>query len=358
MKPAPPLWGRPAKFLEHSLRPGRRIGWFVLFAALFAAQVVPRIFQDSAYLDEAWETTSGYYYWLRGDAAPPYNHPPLANALQALPLVFLHLKVDPNVWQEGENRAYSLYYVSNPGRLGTILEAPRFLMLGFALAFGFLLYRVVLREKGAVFLAALFLWAFDPTLLSFSIVSKADMPFSFFCFAGLLLFRRGQVERSWKWDALAGALAGAAVTSKMTALCLPVLYGGWDLWEAWKRPAFRGALVRRWAVGSAACAGVVFLVYFPGTLRLADHRWPFAYFLSRVREALGTGGELGTVCGFLGGFYPRAEWWQVPVMFVLKSPLPFLALLALGGTLWARGKVRLPDWAWIFPIGWTALLCV
>jgi hypothetical protein len=83
-----------------------RIAWFLFAAVLFAIQVIPRIWLDSAVTDEAWETTSGYYYWLTGDVITPVNQPPLADALNAFPLLFMHLKTIPHVWSDNENRAY------------------------------------------------------------------------------------------------------------------------------------------------------------------------------------------------------------------------------------------------------------
>ena len=69
--------------------------FYLFFTILFSIQVVPRFWWDSLTNDEPSDITNGYYYLTRGDVVTPHNHPPLAGALNALPLLFMNLKTPP-----------------------------------------------------------------------------------------------------------------------------------------------------------------------------------------------------------------------------------------------------------------------
>ncbi|HJT25180.1 MAG TPA: hypothetical protein VJ873_11440, partial [bacterium] len=66
--------------------------WFFLFAVLFSLQIIPRWWSDSLTNDEPLEITNGYFYLTHGDVLSHYKHPPFSKALEALPLLALHLK--------------------------------------------------------------------------------------------------------------------------------------------------------------------------------------------------------------------------------------------------------------------------
>lgn len=343
-----------------------RLRWFLLFAALFSLQALPLVWQDSPIADEAWEVTTGYYYWLKSDVVSFNNQPPLAGALQAFPLLFAPVQVEPFFLNQkigsvlnnnSENRAYSFYYVSNLDHLGLVTALPRLVTLLFALGTGFLLYRLVRWEEAPVFLFTLLLWAFEPTFLAFSVVGKADVPLAFFCLASFLAFRKGQEEAGLKWNILAGALAAMAVTSKLTALALAPLFLILEIIEAWQKPAFRKRLPWRWVTGLPAFAAVVFLVYLPGMICIEDHRSPFVYFYYRIRERLWLSNHTDyNSTFFLEHWRDHSLWWYPPINFFLKTTVPFSLLAVLGLALLAYRKIKVPTWVWIFPLGWMAFL--
>src|SRR5438309_1339567 len=74
--------------------PGRgacSLVWFFLFAVLFGCQVFPRLTVDSPAGDETHDIVDGYFYW-KGDVLTTAEHPPLAKALQGLPLWAMGLR--------------------------------------------------------------------------------------------------------------------------------------------------------------------------------------------------------------------------------------------------------------------------
>jgi 4-amino-4-deoxy-L-arabinose transferase-like glycosyltransferase len=334
----------------------QRIFWFLLATVLFSLQVFPRLWTDSAVTDEAWETTSGYYYWLQGDVASPHNHPPTANALNALPLLFMHLKILPGIWNNSENRAYALYYVSNLVQLDWILVLSRAVSLLFSLGTGWILYLFVRRESRVVFLSALGLWAFEPNLLAFSTISKADAPFTFFCAASLFCFLRNQKEKTWKWNFLTGLMTGLAMTSKLTGLCLLPIFLALDFWELREQKWSFSLWVQRWVAGITGFLVVVFFVFLPGTIRLPEHLNPFEYFYLRIKDGLWLAGNFHTSAFFWGQNYPSETLWQFPIIFAMKSTVPFTFLLLVGVAGLGMGKIKATVWVWFFPLAWIVFL--
>jgi len=334
----------------------QRIVWFLIAAVLFSIQVIPRIWMDSAITDEAWETTSGYYYWLNGDVVSLHNNPPLADALNAFPLLSMHLKTFPHVWSDNENRAYFFYYVANLDKLDWILILPRVVTLFFSLGTGFFIYLFVCGESWVVLVLALLLWAFEPNLLAFSTVAKSDAPFTFFCVGSFYFFLKGQEKKSGKLDFLTGFATGLAMTSKLTGLCLLPIYLVLDLWAFRKKTLNLSQRVQRWMFGIAGFLTAVFFIFLPGTLKLSGHLNPFDYFYLRIKDGLWLSNHFLTSTYFWGQYYPVESWWQFPVIFFMKSTIPFTALLLVGMFGWLTGKIKLPVWIWFFPLAWMIFL--
>jgi len=333
-----------------------RIIWFLLAAILFSLQVIPRLWMDSALTDEAWETTSGYYYWLTGDVVSPHNHPPLGDALNAFPLLFMHLKTQPHIWNNSENRAYAFYYLSNLDKLDWILISSRLMALFFSLGTGFLIYLLVYWESSIVFLFALLFWAFEPDMLAFSTVSKADAPFTFFCIASLFCFLKSCEKKSWKLIFLTGVMTGLATTSKLTGLCLMPIYFGLDILTFRKQTWDIYQWVQRWVAGILGFMVTIFFVFVPATVKLSDHSNPFYYFYLKIKEVFWLRNNLHVSTYFLGQSYSSEHWWQFPVIFALKSPVPFTVLLFAGITGFSIDKIKLPNWVWFFPLVWIIFL--
>jgi 4-amino-4-deoxy-L-arabinose transferase-like glycosyltransferase len=337
-----------------------RIIWFLFAATLFSIQVLPRIWRDSPITDEVWETTSGYYYWLKGDVVSSFNLPPLAVGLNAFPLLFIHLKTIPHIWTDDENRAYAFYYVANLGQLNWMLILPRIVTLLFSIGTGFLIYLLVRLESGIVFLSSLLLWTFEPNLLAFSTISKSDPAFNFLCVLSVLFFLRGQRERRRKWDWLTGFSAGLAITAKLSGLFLLPIYLGLDLWAFRKDNWDVFQWSRRYIFGLLGFGTAVFFVFLPGTIKLSDHFNPFYYFYLRIKNGLLLSNRFQSIQPtsfyFWDQVYSVQRWWQFPIIFILKSTVPFTALFLAGMVGWTMGRIKLPVWLWFFPLAWISFL--
>ncbi len=330
--------------------------WFLLFTALFVVQILPRLWGDSLTNDEPMELTNGYFYWTHGDVVSHAHHPPFFKALEALPLLFLHLK-EPTGSSDALDRAYKFCFRDNLGQLGALTFLGRLSSLLLGSGLGFLLFKMTRAEPLPVLGAALGLWAFDPTFSAFSALAIADVPLAFFFLAALLAFTRAQEGNSWKSPLAAGVLSGMAVTCKFSGLVLLPVFLVLDFSLFFSRPSRPGlspsangqgvsgrSFIKRWLGGLVGFGLWVFLAYLPGTLCLPDHLFPFHYFWNGFQEMAHYQGH---PVYFMGQVARTNHWAYFPTALMLKTPLPFLILLAAGFILMVSRKIRLPLWQWM-----------
>ena len=346
--------------------------WFLLFAFLFALQIIPRFWGDSLTNDEPMEITNGFYYLTQGDVLSHAKHPPFSKALQALPLLAFHLK-EPQGSADAMNRAYTFFFRDNLGQLRAMTIGGRLSSLILGLGIGFLLFKITRKSPLPVLLFALSLWAFDPTISAFSGLALADIPVAFFFLASILAFKRSQEDGSWKPAFFAGILSGMAVTCKFSGLVLIPLFLILEIFSPTRRqeshrfkhnqkpkhvlrisgfPFFPLASWRlggenfkkRWLWGTAGFGLWIFLLYLPGTLCLPGHLSPFHYFWDGFREMAGYKGH---PVYFMGQVGRENHWAYFPVAFLIKNPLPFLALLGAGLGLMAFRRSQFPLWQWM-----------
>ncbi len=336
--------------------PQKHPGYFIylFFVFLFSIQVVPRFWWDSLTNDEPSDITNGYYYLTRGDVVTPHNHPPLAGALNALPLLFMDLKT---LSFSGDviDRGHFFIFNWNIDRLESVTAWARSVSWVLGCALGLLLFWVT-REEPVLSAAVLFLWALNPTFTALSGLAKTDIAPAFFFFLAVLLFRKSQEKASPKLWAAAGAVAAMAVTSKFYCLVLIPVFLALEFLEPDKSFILRKlglkefrSLVPKWLWGTGGFFLWIFFLYLPATLLLHDHREPFGYFIDKFKEDIAFSHNPFPVY-FLGTSGLQSHWYYLPVAFVLKEPLPFLLTLILGIGLIFRKRISLPPWQWLPPL--------
>lgn len=329
--------------------------WFLFFAFLFTLQTVPRIFTESPINDEPGELTTGYFYW-EGNVTSHNRHPPIPKMLQSLPLRFLGLKEPlPAQPQSPQGQSYDFFFIYNKDRFELMTILGRFVSLLFGLGLGFLLFLQTRRHSPAVWMSALVLWVFEPTLLAYSGLCLADLPTAFFFLAAVLAFQRHLQKPGWVGGFLAGALAATAVLSKFSALALIPLFGFLEISgflnrkvEKRKKPPSLG-ISRDWLGGGIGFLLVVFLIYLPGTFHEADHRGPWVYFWRGLMDMIHYS-DYHHPTYFLGQASRQNHWLCFPLAFVLKTPIPFLLLILAALVSLFRKKLVLPAWLWFSPL--------
>jgi hypothetical protein len=307
-----------------------------LVAALLLALAVQSVASMrllSATSDETSHLPSGYTYLATGEIRLNRQHPPLVKLLAALPLLTLSPRLDlddpayrsepPDEWKFGyrflySNDADALLF---RGRLAIVLLA----LLGGV--YTYLLARDVFGAEAGV--AAVFLYCFCPGLIAHSHLVTMDVPLAAFA-TGTFFHLRRFVRDGERAQAIASTvLLGCALATKFSAVLFVPVIAGLVLTATWRRGPLRAAATLG-AILIGALAIVWALYFFPGdplfywrglTSVNRDHDPAYRYFLM---------GE------FREGGFPTYFLW----VFLLKTPLPVLALLAWAAIRFARGPRR------------------
>jgi hypothetical protein len=322
--------------------------WFLPFALLFSLQVLPRLTADSPAGDEMVDIGDGYYYW-KGDVISDQHHPPLAKALQALPLYALGVKDKAQGhFTAFERRDYNFLFVLNRDRFESLVLAGRLVTFLFGLGLGLLLF-LAARELGreAAFFT-LALWVLEPNLLAYSGLLMADIPLCFFLLAAAFSFRKMGEKPGWKGSIRTGLISAMAVTTKFSAAILAPVFLILEFLRRRKKagPAAWRGLGMAWGIGLGAALLWVCLLYLPGTLRIPGSRSPLSYFWEGFSTTVSYSGH---PTFFLGELAPRNHWAYYPVAFLLKSPLPFLFFLLTAAWAALTRRIQVPAWQWLTP---------
>ncbi len=327
--------------------------FFLVCAAIFSVQVIPRWFGDSIVMDEEWEITCAYYYWTQGDCITK-SGTTAPGALCALPLLALNLKADPVFGHDWRTRSLGLIYMDNPGRLLDITVLSRAVNWLIALGIGFLLYRFQMDNALPLAFSSLALWAFEPTLLFFSGTAKTDLSIAFWLFLSVWAFQHAQTQGKSLPYALAGILAGLTAATRYNGfLVLPVLFV-MEILRLFSQPnrlkALKG-LAPLWLCVVGGFLMSVSLCYLPGTAIWTNaHPNPLALFYYNLTVYLanrGTFADQGIT--FAGHYWPAGSYLNFPYHFFFKNTLPFDLLLFLTGPLFLLRKIKIPTWVWVPP---------
>ena len=334
----------------------RRILPPLLLAVMGALLVLSSLHKPLAY-DEFDNLAYGYRFLDRGPGAPMRG--------QRMPILVLNALgcAKEGCRQDAVNASEAALLKV---RLATMI---------FTLLLGVLVHRwgrEVLDEAGG--LAALWLYAFNPSFLAHGNKVTSDVPAAFFTAASLYFFWK-VVRRPRAAALVACALATtAALLSKYTSLLLFPVFVLLLLLERLDRrrqpaPPRPSALKT-----AAAAAGFVLLVllfvnvayFFKGSFRSwADYAWESQAFRARSLDGiplplprvfvqgldyssyLQEHWEVGRGLNYvLGRLSTRGVWYAFPLMILLKTPLAFFVLLALAAST-QRQDPRPDRWIWL-----------
>jgi len=348
-------------------------GMLLTFMAILAGGAALR---ESVTIDEVAHIGAGVSYLQKLDLRLNPEHPPLPKVLAALPLVLrgVHADYSHASWKNGEQffPAFLSQWVFGDWLLNkwndpvTTLMWARLPMLLLTLLLGWILFVYAHRLGGPWGgLLCLCIYASTPAFLAFGPLVHTDLAVTLFSLLTIWRFADLWHEPSKKntfWFAL--SLAGALL-SKFTAGILLFVFVAFALstrWRPlpgqpvtkldarlWRKPRRRASL---WGILWAGLAVYAFYFVFswhqptgalerlghgPGALLLRRILMPPLLYLSGVFFVL-IGGSRPTF--LLGHAYSHGIWFYFPVVFVLKSALGFLALLALA-VLVTLGRKRL-----------------
>jgi 4-amino-4-deoxy-L-arabinose transferase-like glycosyltransferase len=360
--------------------------WFFVFALLFSAQVLPRIVNDSPTDDEPMDIADGYACW-KGDVISNGTHPVFLKMLQTLPLKLMNVK-DSDNWNMGlehlqagdslaivnpswgkdasslerfksflnfnmdrcQLRGYQFLFVLNKDIFENMIQRCRFMTFLFGLGIGLLLFLITCQSHPVVYLSALALWAFEPTLSAFSAQCGSDVPAAFFFLAAVLAFQKHLEDQDFFWSLAAGVLLGAAVCSKLSAL---FLIPGLMLLETFHYSRLSSSIgssqllkiLKNWVWLFAAFLLFICVVYLPGTLGDKNHWFPLIYFWLNLTSVINIF-SLHHPTYFMGLASHLNHWLYFPAAFMLKSTLPFV-LLSAGVLIEGLRNKNYSAWLWL-----------
>ncbi len=338
-----------------------------LLASVQGALMLTTAVDDSQVFDESIHLLTGYIYITQGRYSLDCEHPPLARALQALPLLTLRPNVPERIlsWNiESAFRAAGVFLYRNTMSAEALLMRARGVTMLMTLGLGILIAVWTRRRFGDfAALVAHALYSLDPNIIAHGHYITTDLPATAGTFLAVAAAGR-YLESGRRRDALwAGLALGVALSVKFSTWFLgPVLVLLWVLVRVMRLG--KGNLAGVAAIGLVALA-VVALVYVPGTV------W---YFQNPGTLSAGDDSELGkwlsqkglptSIPGhpFLASFYfvgghslrghqaylmgemsMRGWWYYFPVAFLVKTPVFTLILLAGAAIalIWRR-EITLP----------------
>ncbi len=345
------------------------------------ADTVTRSFQTH---DEPFHVGCGML-WLAGEY--PYaclDQPPLARVASALPLAAAGVRA-----LHFSRRAYleGSAVLRSGGAYERNLALARLAMIPFFVLASVIVWVWTRRLHGEVAaLAAVFLFQGLPTVLTFSGIVMTDIALAATLSATLFLFVCWLEAPSWRRAVCWGAFAGAAVLAKHSAI--PFLVVGLApilVVRAIEKRGRRGMVparrrARELLLASLVATAVVWAGYrfqlTPLTQPedrphrigrlLGVERWPSSFlretFFRAVELPVPAGDLLhgmaivkvhnteGHTVFYRGAVRTNGSWDFFPTMFALKTPIPYLLLLAAGcGLLLRRSRrARWQDFAPVF----------
>jgi 4-amino-4-deoxy-L-arabinose transferase-like glycosyltransferase len=332
--------------------------------------------RESITIDEVAHIGAGVSYLQKLDMRMNEEHPPLAKALAAVPLVVRGVHADYShvswTFSAGLFKQFFGEWVfghwviarwNEP--IATVFWA-RLPMLFLTLVLGIVLFAYGSRLGdpwgGLLCLCA---YATMPVMLAFGPLVLTDMAITLFAVLTVWAFAsmwrspsRGTVLRF-------GLALGGALLSKFSAGLLFFCFAAFILSLRWRpapeQPADKAELrawrrIRWWSLtkGILFAALVVYAVYFvlswnepTDSLSFLGHN-AAALLLRRVLmppwiylRGLALFAITGKPPAFiLGHSYPHGVWFYFPVLFLLKSPLAFLLLLLLALMVGLVAKLR------------------
>ena len=325
--------------------------------ALGTARIVSTYSETGLTWDEPGHMACGLQYLAEHVYLYEAQHPPLARVASALgPYLSgarpLHTK---NQDQEGVNVMYQ------SGHPGTMLTEMRLGILPFFILAAAIVYLWTRRHFGgaaAVLSTALF--TLVPTVLAHAGLATTDMPLAG-CFTaavfGLLLWAE---EPTWLHSVLLGIATGLAVVCKFTVLGFfpaAAIFAALA-WCATVRPGVDGALAAAkerllpFAAAVATGAVVIWAVYSFSFGK--PHGWSFSVPAPSLFEGVDFAlyhNQRGHAAYFMGEIKNTGWWYFFPVLLLIKTPIAWLVLVAIGITVCFAHARRPAYW---MPLAFTA----
>jgi len=351
---------------------------FLCLLLLFFGQLAFGARHLSLTADEPAHIVRGYVYLTTNDfwMVPILGHPPLIEGWAALPLLLNANRPHPAevpYWKEST----ALYIQNLLPHLGTVAQleilsrVPVMLLTTLLMALTFRWASELAGGWGGVWATVLMVW--DPTMIAHAQLDTTDLGVTLLIFACAYVFWKMAHKPTPGRLVATGLLTGLAMAAKHSGMVALLLMGLLVVWgwywtvrgegaaaldsdgrhrrfvsEAW-RWGGRGAVILLTSVL------VLWVVYRFEIERLAGTPWilPFPSHIKSLHTLFEGKDRMAFLRGQLreGGW-----WWYSPYVFLIKTPLPFIAAILF--TVYdglRRGRRERRVWLrdiplWLFPV--------
>lgn len=297
----------------------------MLLLSIFSIQSICSISTHSATFDEVQNFGIGKYLLLnqKWDVMGSIVHPPLAYYISSIPLLFHN--EDKRLWEYEETNRDIFFLgavdvVRGQGLLSTpenkndrLLILSRLTILALTLVLGYYIFRFteeLYGENGALLSLAIF--SLCPNMLAYSGISTQDMPMAVFSFIACYYFwsfLRGQNRGN---SLSAGLFLGFAIATKLTAILLiPFFLLSYIVYQVANDKRITGHPLI--IIGTA-----VFIL-------LASYGFNLVPFYQSI-QLLQIEMNIGQAAFFHGELSNKSWWNFYPAVFLLKTPIPIIAL--------------------------------
>jgi hypothetical protein len=284
------------------------------------------IFHLSPTYDEPLHLASGYSYLRTANYyLNIYDHPPFAEMLAALPLIFMKpvLLTQHPSWMNYQQYSFAnLFLYHNRIDAERMLNTGRIMILLLSCLLGFMVYLWAGELYGKTCgIFGLVLYTFSSIFLAHGTLVTTDLAFTFFYFLSIYSFWRWTKRPGIKNILFMAVCFGLALASKFSAIIIVGVYGVILLYVIFAKEVklSKAKFIGQILIFLLAAVIVVFLVYRFNSLGL--------YFegLKRTLLRLDKGRS-----AFLAGNYSTVGWKHYFLfVFLIKTSIPVLLFLLL-----------------------------
>lgn len=288
---------------------------------------------QSPTFDEGFYIVRGWAFWRTGHLLM-LGHPALMNLWNGWPLLLepgLPNPITLEGWGEGDPELVSedLLWRHNLD-VGRALFLTRLPTVWLALLLGVIVWRWAKDLYGPHSASlALLLFAISPNIIAHAGLATTDLGVAAFYVASLYAWTRFLRRGASQWLLCAGVTLGLALSAKFSALMLLPTFFLLLVVRLWRDREFglnlRGRRMGRWISG-----GLALLVVDLIALAIIGvvHGFNPGIIVREFRHFMTLAGT-GHRAYLLGHFSETGWWYYHPAVFVFKTPLPVLLLLAV-----------------------------
>ena len=374
------------------------VGAVAVLFFILEAQLLLSVRQNSQTFDESAHIYSGYSYWKSGDFGINPEHPPLEKLVDTLPLLPTGIKAPPPmpIHFRGVSALGGRQFLYT-NDADAILFRARAMATLFTLACALLVFLAAYEMFGAgTGLTALLLFVFEPNILANGALVTTDIGASCFVFATVYAFYRYSRKPTMLRLSVCCLAAGLALAAKHSTVLLLPMFVILAVYEIVRRRSpestietrahqslrLLGAMVAIMIVAIAILWSFYGFRYaarpnnaqmIPGTSDYVNHlKYPTEASIIRffenhhiMPEAYLFGmtdivmlSKTGRPTFLLGHEFASGRWFYFPTVFVIKSTIAFLLLLALilaAREVWRHEHRRELVFLTIPPLLWLAV---